>query len=226
MDVGSLRDIINALKELRSTEPFIDESILAQLVLQILEGLEYLHAKIHKVHRDIKPENILMNSLGEVKLTDFGVSKELEKTADICKTFIGTLIYMSPERLQGLTYSYTSDIWSLGLIIIELCTGKYPFGAQRTYIELIQNMIMSPDPTLPDNGLYSAELRDFVTKCLSKDQFKRCTASDLLEHPWIIRHKENPPNLSLWISKVLFNALTKVKSNVEERLRGNKMDVE
>ena len=61
---------------------------------KILNGLNYLHCKKHQIHRDIKPENILMNSLGQVKLTDFGISKELEKTQGLCKTFVGTMTYM------------------------------------------------------------------------------------------------------------------------------------
>ena len=87
----------------------------------------FLHTTKHQMHRDIKPENILLNSEGQLKLTDFGISKQLEKTYAITNTFVGTLIYMSPERMGGKNYSYSSDIWSLGLVILELACGKHPY---------------------------------------------------------------------------------------------------
>ena len=60
----------------------------------MLNGFNYLHGKKHQIHRDVKPENVLINSFGQVKLADFGISKELEKTIDVCKTFVGTMTYM------------------------------------------------------------------------------------------------------------------------------------
>ena len=77
----------------------------------------YLHRVKHQVHRDIKPANILVSSSGAVKLSDFGISKELGMTIGLCNTFLGTMIYMSPERIYGKKYSYSSDIWSLGLML-------------------------------------------------------------------------------------------------------------
>lgn len=81
------------------------------------------------MHRDIKPENILINSKGKIKLSDFGISKELEQTKALTNTFVGTLSYMSPERIQGHQYGYPSDIWSLGLVILELASGHFPVEA-------------------------------------------------------------------------------------------------
>ena len=81
----------------------------------------YLHFVMNEIHRDIKPENILINSKGFTKLTDFGISKNLEQTNQLATTFVGTVTYMSPERLEHKKHSALSDIWSLGLVIIELC---------------------------------------------------------------------------------------------------------
>ncbi|CAJ1432699.1 unnamed protein product, partial [Effrenium voratum] len=81
------------------------------------------------LHRDIKPENILHNRAGEVKLTDFGIAKDLDKTLAMAGTFVGTVTYMSPERCLGQDYSFASDIWSVGMVIFELSTGRYPFSA-------------------------------------------------------------------------------------------------
>jgi serine/threonine protein kinase len=94
----------------------------------------YLHVVGNQVHRDIKPGNILINSKGEVKLTDFGIMKELEATHQLCQTFLGTKAYMSPERFEGLNYNNKSDIWSLGLIIIEMATGEYPYPLNIPFI--------------------------------------------------------------------------------------------
>jgi len=166
--------------------------------------LNHLHTKKHQIHRDIKPENILVNSLGQVKLTDFGISKELEKTQGLCKTFVGTMSYMSPERLEGKPYAFSSDLWSLGLLIIELASGEYPYGKRKSFIEMIQNILNSPEPNLPDNGLYSEELRDFLNKILTKDPKKRPTAAELMLHPWFSKNNELNINISEWVTTLLF----------------------
>lgn len=100
--------------------------------MAVLSGLDYLYVQHHIMHRDIKPSNVLVNSKGEVKICDFGVSSELVNS--IANTFVGTSTYMAPERIQGGAYSIKSDIWSFGLTILELATGNYPF-AQSTRLE-------------------------------------------------------------------------------------------
>lgn len=68
-----------------------------------------------------------MSKSGAIKLADFGITKELEETDRLCHTFVGTMPYMSPERLENINYSYSSDIWSLGVVVYEMATGKHPF---------------------------------------------------------------------------------------------------
>jgi len=94
MDCGSLCDLIKKAKKFKTEEPIIEEPILARLAQQILNGLMYLHVIGHQIHRDIKPANILINSRGEVKLTDFGIMKELEMTNQLVTTQRGTVSYM------------------------------------------------------------------------------------------------------------------------------------
>ncbi|KAF8147833.1 kinase-like domain-containing protein [Crassisporium funariophilum] len=104
----------------------IDIRVVCMVAQSVLEGLTYLYDVHRIIHRDIKPSNILCNSNGEIKLCDFGVSGELINS--IANTFVGTSIYMSPERIQGAEYSVKSDIWSLGISLIELALGRFPFS--------------------------------------------------------------------------------------------------
>ena len=122
MDAGSLENILDVYR-IAQVIPQIDEKIIAKIAIQLLCGISFLHS-LKLLHRDIKPANILLNTKGEVKLTDFGISKELINDTDFSTTFVGTTSYMSPERIMGQSYSFKSDIWSLGLVLYELATGK------------------------------------------------------------------------------------------------------
>ncbi|RXW22122.1 hypothetical protein EST38_g3742 [Candolleomyces aberdarensis] len=99
--------------------------VVGRVAMSVLEGLTYLYDVHRIIHRDIKPSNILFNSEGQIKLCDFGVSGELINS--IAHTFVGTSVYMSPERIQGADYSVKSDVWSLGISLIELALGAFPF---------------------------------------------------------------------------------------------------
>jgi len=136
MDGGSL-DLIQK-KAGRLPEP-----ILGTISIAVMKGLRYLRDNHKVIHRDVKPSNILVNSLGEIKLCDFGVSGRLLTTGEsYVNTFVGTRSYMAPERIQGTTYSVLSDVWSMGLSLVELSLGRYPIPAPDTQ-EL--NMIFGPD---------------------------------------------------------------------------------
>lgn len=91
-----------------------------------MEGLVYLYSAHHIMHRDIKPSNVLVNSQGQIKLCDFGVSSELVNS--MAETFVGTSTYMSPERISGGQYNVRSDVWSLGITLLELAIGYFPWG--------------------------------------------------------------------------------------------------
>lgn len=119
MDKGSLDGIYKKIGA-------IDIDVVAVVALAVLEGLTYLYDAHRIIHRDIKPSNILCNSQGEIKICDFGVSGELVNS--IADTFVGTSTYMSPERIQGAPYTVKSDVWSLGVSLIELALGRFPFS--------------------------------------------------------------------------------------------------
>jgi len=92
--------------------------------------LQFLHSN-KLIHRDIKPANILCSSEGFIKIADFGISKALDKTAGFANSFVGTVCYMSPERITGESYNYSCDIWSLGLTLLAVAKGRFPIGAKR-----------------------------------------------------------------------------------------------
>ncbi|EPQ51105.1 kinase [Gloeophyllum trabeum ATCC 11539] len=119
MDKGSLDGIYKKIGP-------IDIEVVSKVALAVLEGLTYLYDVHRIIHRDIKPSNILFNSEGQIKICDFGVSGELINS--IADTFVGTSTYMSPERIQGAQYTVKSDVWSLGISLIELALGRFPFS--------------------------------------------------------------------------------------------------
>lgn len=114
MDCGSLEDL---LKRHNQVGRRLREETIASIAFQMLSGLSYLHQK-HVIHRDVKPGNVLMNSKGEVKLCDFGLSSISDQSLQT--TMVGTTLYMAPERLRANPYGRSSDLWSFGVVILEV----------------------------------------------------------------------------------------------------------
>lgn len=201
MDGGSLANLVHQLGP-------IPEEVLASIVFQVLWALGYLHHE-KRVHRDIKPSNILINSQGEVKVSDFGISAQLANSIAMCGTFVGTFKFMSPERIQHEPYGYASDIWSLGLSILECVTGQYPYPEEEeevAAIDLVQMILESDPPSLRhfEGFDFSMEIEDFVDSCLQKDPDQRKTAEELLSSPFMAIHgaysyEEAVQNVKDWI---------------------------
>jgi len=165
MDRGSLADLKKRV--LAAGEVGVPPRELACATRQIMIGLDFLHAR-KMLHRDIKPENILHNANGEVKLTDFGIAKDLDTTIAVAGTFVGTVTYMSPERCLGEEYSLASDTWSVGMVIYELACGRYPFTNIESFPALFEQLCDKPEPRL-DPALNPPELCAFVGYCLTRD---------------------------------------------------------
>ncbi|XP_051231041.1 mitogen-activated protein kinase kinase 3 isoform X1 [Lolium perenne] len=172
MDGGSLADVIRVKKS-------IPEPVLAHMLKKVLLGLKYLHEVRHLVHRDIKPANMLVNLKGDAKITDFGVSAGLDNTMAMCATFVGTVTYMSPERIRNENYSYAADIWSLGLTILECATGKFPYNVNAGAATLMLQILDDPSPT-PSEDVYTPEFCSFINDCLQKDADARPTCEQML----------------------------------------------
>ncbi|KAL2126769.1 hypothetical protein VTI74DRAFT_274 [Chaetomium olivicolor] len=172
----------------------IPEDVLRKITFATIVGLKTLKDDHNIIHRDVKPTNILVNTNGQVKICDFGVSGNL--VASIAKTNIGCQSYMAPERISGGamamggaadgTYNVQSDIWSLGLTIIECAMGRYPYPPEvsSTIFSQLSAIVEGDPPSLPSQG-YSPAAHDFVRCCLNKIPTKRHTYAMLLAHPWI-----------------------------------------
>ncbi|KAJ1980694.1 MAP kinase kinase (MEK) [Dimargaris xerosporica] len=166
----------------------IPMNIVGKTCCAVLDGLIYLYDEHRIIHRDVKPSNILMNSLGLIKICDFGVSGVLINS--MASTFVGTSNYMSPERIKGATYSVKSDVWSLGLTLMELAMGRFPFpedGRPLSVFELMQFIVNEPSPTLP-TGRFPPEFEQICNACLLKDPAQRPTPKDLMLHSTFVQN--------------------------------------
>ncbi|CAI2373339.1 unnamed protein product [Moneuplotes crassus] len=205
MELGSLGGIIKMINKNKSMIPKVPEEVIASIAQQTLNGLAYLHLCDKSVHRDIKPDNILINKNGEVKLTDFGIAKILDESLDLCKTWVGTAHYMSPERMSGEKYSFPGDIWALGIILIEMAIGEYPYPFSANYIEML-NYIKTTDTVSLMREEFSEEFTDFLLKCLEKDPEQRGTALELCMHPWIFENAmKDTPDMQEWADELYTN---------------------
>lgn len=188
----------------------IPEAVLKRVCHRVVSGLRFLWDK-KIIHRDVKPSNILVNTKGQVKLCDFGVSRQLVNS--IAKTYIGTNAYMAPERVRGFEYTIHSDIWSLGLSISEMATGNYPYPELASKIkssrgvvpmEVLQCIVNAAPPQLPSH-CFSPEIVDFVRGCLQKDASSRPSPDILSQHAFInIKVNDNEDDvISKWVSQRL-----------------------
>eukprot|EP00928_Gymnodinium_smaydae_P052794 TRINITY_DN36956_c0_g1_i1.p1 TRINITY_DN36956_c0_g1~~TRINITY_DN36956_c0_g1_i1.p1 ORF type:complete len:343 (+),score=66.79 TRINITY_DN36956_c0_g1_i1:65-1093(+) len=184
MDLGSLKSLATKMRG------GVPAPHLAEISASVMVGLDFLHRQLI-VHRDIKPDNILHNSLGEVKLTDFGISRSLDATIAMAGTQIGTQIYMAPEMCMGESYNFAVDIWSYGLVLYELASGEFPFPSLTNFPQLFQCICEKPEPRL-DPDVYPPDLANFVAVCLTREVDQRYDTPRLIGLGFVAEHLQNP----------------------------------
>ncbi|XP_050302294.1 dual specificity mitogen-activated protein kinase kinase 6 [Anthonomus grandis grandis] len=184
----------------------IPEHVLGKVTLAVVSALHYLYSELKVIHRDVKPSNILINRAGEVKICDFGISGYLVDS--VAKTIdAGCKPYMAPERIdpQGnpSQYDIRSDVWSLGISLIELATGEFPYPKWGTPFEQLKEVVAGDPPRLPSNEQFSQEFQDFISKCLQKKYTDRWNYKQLLEHEFLTKHTVLDTDISSFIGEIL-----------------------
>ena len=181
MDAGSVEGLIQSRRQ-----PF-PEKVAASILYQCCWGLGYLHFE-RRLHRDVKPGNILLSSRGEARLSDFGISKALTDEEESAKTMVGTFRYMAPERLRGDAYSFESDVWAAGMVLLELLRGDAVFPPSCTPLDLngaCERLARDFVAEKLDGINVSTDCVDFAEACLRRRAEDRALPDLLLAGPWL-----------------------------------------
>lgn len=177
---GALTDVV--------TKARMDETQIALVCRSVLKALSFLHAN-GVIHRDIKSDSILLASDGRVKLSDFGFCAQVSADLQKRKSLVGTPYWMAPEVISRLPYGTEVDIWSLGIMIIEMIDGEPPYFDEPP-LQAMRHIRDMPPPRFREPHRVSMRLQGFVDRMLVRDPTLRATAAQLLDHPFI-RHAEN-----------------------------------
>lgn len=178
MPGGSIKDLLS------KTEP-MSEAMAKRYIRQMLQGLKYLHAQ-GIIHRDLKGANLLLDSMGTLKISDFGGSKKYQNSAEsgTHKTIRGSLSWTAPEIIKTTGHGRKADIWSVGCIFIEMLTASPPWSEVTDYIQVLMKLLTSEEtPGVPET--VSPEARDFIDQCLQREPCKRPAIEALLQHPFL-----------------------------------------
>ncbi|XP_004578491.2 serine/threonine-protein kinase PAK 6 [Ochotona princeps] len=174
---GALTDIISQVR--------LNEEQIATVCEAVLQALAYLHAQ-GVIHRDIKSDSILLTLDGRVKLSDFGFCAQISKDVPKRKSLVGTPYWMAPEVISRTLYATEVDVWSLGIMVIEMVDGEPPYFSDSP-VQAMKRLRDNPPPKLRNSHKVSPVLRDFLERMLVRDPQERATAQELLDHPFLLQ---------------------------------------
>jgi serine/threonine protein kinase len=168
----------------------LDEGQMAAVTKECLEALQFLHNK-NIIHRDVKSDNVLVGFDGSVKLTDFGFCAQLATTESLRTTMVGTPYWMSPEVIKKLKYDRKVDIWSLGILLIEMIDGSPPYINEQPFRAMCKIAMLEEPPSInPESqSRISRDAKNFLERCLTIDPKKRADTTELIQHLFIKRAK-------------------------------------
>ncbi|XP_057305082.1 serine/threonine-protein kinase PAK mbt-like [Hydractinia symbiolongicarpus] len=175
LEGGALTDIVSYTK--------LKEDQIAYFCKSCLKALEYLHSQ-GVIHRDIKSDSILMSLNGQVKLSDFGFCAQVSNEVPKRKSLVGTPYWMAPEIISRDSYGTEVDIWSFGIMVMEMIDTEPPFFNEPPLMAMKKLRDLDP-PTLKQPENVSSKLISFLEACLQKDPFRRSSAFELLQHPFL-----------------------------------------
>lgn len=195
-------------KLLKRFKQSIPEEVLGKVTVATVEALSYLKDKHDVMHRDVKPSNILLDTKGNVKLCDFGISGRLVDSMAKTRS-AGCAAYMAPERIEppdpkNPDYDIRADVWSLGITLVEMATGVFPYHDCKTDFEVLTKVIGQEPPRLPTDKEFTPEFRDFVSICLIKNPRDRPKYTLLKSHEFIKTYEVvNNVNVGEWYVKMI-----------------------
>ncbi|ESL08089.1 p21-activated kinase 3 [Trypanosoma rangeli SC58] len=182
MDGGKLTDLLFPSQGERVE---FTETQLATLMREVLQALQCLH-NFCCVHRDVKSDNILLSSRGEVKLGDFGFATLLTPAREMRRTVVGTPYWMAPEVAGGRAYNSKADVWSAGILFLEMCDGEPPLMGLNPMRALLK-ISADPPPVMKTANRWSSLCREFASFLLIKDPARRPSVDAALRHPFIVK---------------------------------------